>query len=106
MQISTSIPLQNRQPEGLTAGERQKQDRAQQRYAKNAGSAEVIDAEYIDLNRNRAVRPEKLSIPEQKQTKEDSQETVPSQEQGQLLARFQTTDLDTPPPGSYISIYA
>ncbi len=91
-------------PTAGRAGRQQRIRQANDSYSKNAASAQVIDAEYVDL-----YHPEKIH-----------QQAIPSLEQfiaveatpaEQLFAhptssKYPMQDPDTPPPGTYINYFA
>lgn len=99
--ISTRIPPGDSQ---------QKQTRAHDSYTRNASSASVIDAEFVDLS-----RPAKEVFVHERQALDASIITEAekksfsvgeSTEQKALSAKFQVARPETPPPGTYVNIFA
>jgi hypothetical protein len=88
----------------------QKQTRAQDSYNRNASSASVIDAEFVDLSRpakETFVRERQaLDVSIATESKETSFSTKESSEQKALSAKFQIARPETPPPGTYVNIFA
>ena len=92
------------------APSQQKIKQAKDSYTQNATSAQVIDAEYVDLY-NQETRVFKQENQSQHLTLE-TDATSPQQkfESGQdmnsVLSRYQMAPIDTPPPGTYLNIFA
>jgi len=94
----------------LPSNSQQKQTRAQDSYTQNASSASVIDAEYVELS-----RPSQETFVKERQALDDSiiteatkasSSAKESKEQTALSAKFQVARPETPPPGSYVNIFA
>ena len=87
-------------------GKQQRLRQANDSYNKNAASAQVIDAEYVDL-----YTPEKI-VPQQQNTditlEPESTSSVSAQQLSEppVASRYQLQDSDTPPPGTYINYFA
>lgn len=92
------------------SGSQQKQTRAHNSYTQNASSATIIDAEYVEIS-----SPAKQAFIRERQTLDSS--VLPdsndksfsaeeAKEQKALSAKFQVARPDTPPPGSYVNIFA
>ena len=92
-----------------SAVKQQRVQQAKDSYSKNAASAEIIDAEYVDLynSETKTFQQEKLTL---HQTLES--ETAPSQQKSAIgnnnsvFNRYQMGPADTPPPGTYLNIFA
>ena len=87
-------------------GKQQRLQQANDSYDKNAASAQVIDAEYIDL-----YTPENI-IPQQQNPditfEPEAASSVLAQQlsESPVASRYQLQDPDTPPPGTYINYFA
>lgn len=111
MQITpNNSSLTTTSPRVLPSNSQQKQTRAQDSYIQNASSASVIDAEYVELS-----RPAQETFVRERQALDDSIVTEAtnanlsakeSKEQKALNAKFQVARPETPPPGSYVNIFA
>lgn len=93
-----------------TTASQNKQTQAQQSYRHNASSANVIDAEFVEIS-----RPAKETFIRERQALDFSVTTkvvetddsaAATQEQRALRSRFQTARPETPPPGTYVNIFA
>ena len=87
-------------------GKQQRLRQANDSYSKNAASAGVIDAEYVDL-----YTPEKVVSQQQNPDITFEPESTSSALAQQLpespvASRYQLQDPDTPPPGTYINYFA
>ena len=91
------------------AAKQQRVQQAQDSYSKNAASAEIIDAEYVDLYSSEAktFQQEKLAL---HQTLDSG--AAPSQQKSAIshnssaFNRYQIGPADTPLPGTYLNIFA
>ena len=87
-------------------GKQQRLRQANDSYSKNAASAQVIDAEYVDL-----YTPEKVVTQQQNSDitfEPESPSSVSAQQlsESPVTSRYQLQDPDTPPPGTYINYFA
>ncbi len=89
-------------------GKQQRLRQANDSYSKNAASAQVIDAEYVDLytpdnlapqqTQNPGVLVEATGIPEEKPAMQVLEQPT--------TEKYQLQTPDTPPPGTYINYFA
>ncbi len=90
-------------------GKQQRIQQAKDSYDKNAASAQVIDAEYVDMyspdsitlqrerqDLNLTLEPERIS-PKQKPVNLNS---------NSVTSKYDMPSVDTPPPGTYLNIFA
>ena len=96
-----------------SADQASKQQRIQQAgdsYRKNAASAQVIDAEYVEL-----YSPDTKALPQERQdlylTLEPErvsplQEPETNQNINSIFSKYQMKPVDVPHPGTYINIFA
>ncbi|MDX2479832.1 MAG: hypothetical protein QNK24_05800 [Desulfuromusa sp.] len=91
-------------------GKQQRIQQARDSYSKNAASAQVIDAEYVDL-----YNPDTMDLQQERQDLHLTLEpdmAFPGQapETGQKfnssVSKYQMTPIDAPPPGTYLNIFA
>lgn len=110
MQINTNNSSLTITPRIPPDNSQQKQTRAQDSYTRNASSASVIDAEFVDLS-----RPAKETFVRERRALDDSIATEAadksfsageSKEQKELSSKFQVARPETPPPGTYVNIFA
>ena len=89
------------------AGTQQRLRQANDSYNKNAASAQVIDAEYVDLYsaENKSIRKTQdidvmlaTNAPEENRATQSLQQLT--------TGKYQLQDPDTPPPGTYINYFA
>ncbi len=100
----SDIPLNTH---GQTERQTQKQSRATDSYSRNARSAQVIDAEYVDLYS--APKPTTASSSESITLTDISlseQSTTESASTGQKLNGYLKEPVNAPLPGSLINYYA
>jgi len=92
------------------AAKQQTIQQAKDSYSKGAASAQVIDAEYVDLYSSDtqpfqqdkqdlllALEPEFTSPPQPVET---------GQKNNSIVSKYQMAPVDTPPPGTYLNIFA
>ncbi len=110
MQISSNNAiLTNYAPRTTPKPDLHRENRAHDSYTRNAASATVIDAEYIEPQHVvPSVPPEHKGIGNTISAEriEMGRRTTKTTAQEALSSRFKTADSDSPPPGSYINLYA
>ena len=96
-----------------SAGQAGKQQRIQQArdcYNKNAASAQVIEAEYVDLYSpdNKALQKEHQDFHLTLEPEEVSQPQEPKTDRSinSIVNKYQTKPVDVPHPGTYLNIFA
>lgn len=98
--------------EASSANPAVKQQRVQQAkdsYSKNAASAEIIDAEYVDLysSETKPFQQEKLTLYQTLESEAaSSQRKSTIGNNNSVFSRYQMGPADTPPPGTYLNIFA
>jgi len=87
-------------------GKQQRLRQANDSYNKNAASAQVIDAEYVDLYTSENVVPlqQKANITFEPEATSSALEQQLSE--SPVTSRYQLQEPDTPPPGTYINYFA
>ncbi|WP_139167542.1 hypothetical protein [Desulfuromusa kysingii] len=114
MQINSSYILDHSRlaitPSGQSASN-QATEQAKDSYAKNTATAQVIDAEYVDTYnpKSTAASQEKKQIPQRFPdvgTTTLQLESSATQNNNSIFSKYQTSAVDTPPPGSYLNIFA
>jgi hypothetical protein len=92
------------------AGKQQRIQQARDSYSKNGLSAQVIDAEYVDL-----YNPDTMALQQERQDlhltlEPDMASSIQRPETGQkinsIVSKYQMTPIDAPPPGTYLNIFA
>jgi len=92
------------------AGAQQRIQQAKDSYSKNAASAQVIDAEYVDL-----YNPDAMTLQQDYQdsnltlepkTAPSLQKTETGQNINSIVNRYKMAPLDIPHPGTYLNIFA
>ena len=89
------------------AGKQQRLRQANDSYTKNAASAQVIDAEYVDLYSTEKKAPQQtqdIDVMLAANTPEEKPATQVVQHPASR--KYQLQDPDTPPPGTYINYFA
>jgi hypothetical protein len=93
-----------------TSASQNKQTLAHQSYRHNASTASVIDAEYVEIShpaKETFIRERQdLDLSVTTKVVETDDSASATQEQRALRSRFQTVQPETPPPGTYINIFA
>jgi hypothetical protein len=96
-----------------SANRAEKQQRIQQAkdsYSKNAASAQIIDAEYVELyspeNKIFQQENQKLHQTLEPGASSTQQEYAPVKKDNSSFSRYQMTPVDTPLPGTYLNIFA
>lgn len=88
----------------------QKTQQAQDSYQKNSASSQVIDAEYVDLYNSTSNTVHKqnpnLNVILESDTERPSQGNNRVQQNRSSLDIYHMTAVDTPPPGTYLNIFA
>lgn len=83
---------------------------AQDSYTKNAASAQIIDAEYVE-----SYTPDTIALQQKHQTLHLTQEPVmtaskekpeTNQQINSVISKYLMTPIDAPPPGTYLNIFA
>ncbi len=88
-------------------GRQQRLRRANDSYSKNAASAQVIDAEYVDLYTPDSLAPQQTQSPGIILEPESSIEKPAMQVLEQpATEKYQLQTPDTPPPGTYVNYFA
>nr|MDA3902963.1 hypothetical protein [Desulfuromusa sp.] len=92
------------------AGKQQRIQQARDSYTKNSATAQIIDAEYVDT-----YNPDAIALPQEHQTlhltlepvmDSSRQEPETGQKINSIVSKYQMTPIDTPPPGTYLNIFA
>ena len=96
-----------------SAGQAGKQQRIQQArdcYNKNAASAQVIDAEYVDLyspdTKILQQQHQDLHLTLEPEIASHMQEPATDQNINSIVNKYQTKPVDVPHPGTYLNIFA
>ena len=93
-----------------SAVKQQRVQQAKDSYNKSAASAEIIDAEYVDLYSSKAktFQQEKLTLQQTLETEAASsqQKLAIGNNNNSVFSRYQMGPADTPPPGTYLNIFA
>ncbi len=104
---SQLVALESNPATADRTGKQQRLRQANDSYTKNAASAQVIDAEYVDLYAS------KNQTPPKPQNLDRLLKTVPSETKPdqQLMkqssaAKYPQQPRETPPPGTYINYFA
>ena len=88
-------------------GRQQRLRQANDSYSKNAASAQVIDAEYVDLYTPDSPTPQQMQSPGVIFEVESPEEKPAMQVLEQpTTEKYQLQHPDTPPPGTYINYFA
>lgn len=89
----------------------QRRPQAEDSYRQQSGSAQIIDAEYVDLNRTykaadkstlRSERRAEIAF-DMRQETDNGQATL---QQGIPYRKYSAAAKDLPPPGTYLNLYA
>ena len=89
------------------AGKQQRLRQANDCYCKNAASAQVIDAEYVDLYTPDSLAPQQTQSPGVVLETETPEEKPAMQVLEQpATEKYQLQSPETPPPGTYINYFA
>jgi len=87
-------------------GKQQRLRQANDSYNKNAASAQVIDAEYVDLYTPESVVPQQQNVDITFKPEASSSVSAQQLSEFPVASRYQLQDPDTPPPGTYINYFA
>lgn len=83
---------------------------AKDSYSQNAASAQIIDAEYVDLyspeSKTFQQESQKLQQTLEPEGSPTQQEYTPVKKNNSSFSRYQITSVDTPPAGTYLNIFA
>jgi len=97
-------------PSANPAVKQQRVQQAKDSYSKNAASAEIIDAEYVDLysSETKTFQHEKLTLHQtlESNTAALQQDSAIVKNNNSVFNRYQMVPIDTPPPGTYLNIFA
>ncbi|MEA3363263.1 MAG: hypothetical protein U9Q61_08370 [Thermodesulfobacteriota bacterium] len=92
------------------AGTRQRIQQAKDSYSKNAASAQVIDAEYVDLYNPDTVALQQecqdLNLTLEPETALPPKESETDPNINSIINKYQMAPLDIPHPGTYLNIFA
>ena len=92
------------------AGKQQRIQQARDSYNKNAASAQVIEAEYVDLYSpdTKALQQENqdLDLTLEPKMVSQTQEPETNQNINSIVNKYQMKPVDVPHPGTYLNIFA
>ncbi len=92
------------------AGKQRRIQQARDSYNKNAASAEVIEAEYVDLytidTKDLRQEHQNLHLTLEPEMVSQAQGSEIDQNIDSILNRYQTKPIDMPLPGTYLNIFA
>lgn len=91
------------------AGKQQRIQQVKDSYGKNAASAQVIDAEYVDT-----YSPDNITLQRERQDLNltlEPEQTSPKQQpvdrnSNSVASKYDMPPIDTPPPGTYLNVFA
>ncbi len=92
------------------AGKQQRIQQARDSYNKNSASAQVIDAEYVDLygpdNKVLQQVPQDLHLTLEPEMVSQPQEPETDHGISSIVNKYQVNPVDVPHPGTYLNIFA
>ncbi len=84
--------------------------KARDSYVRNAASAEVIDAEYVEsytpVSNTFALEREQLNLSLEPESFQQSSKDTPGIRLNEKINKYQFKAFDTPPPGTYLNVFA